>query len=153
MQSNFENDSRLYNPRLYRRSGCVLQADGIGFGAEEYLRQTSFDPKLILYWGKLGFPEKFKLKIAEVNPSELELFKTTFLVLELSQAEAKTSQISEATSFFKQYRDELRRLQSFPQVENIMLTFMAAEGEHSTENLPDQFMELALGSGVTSLSL
>ncbi len=151
MQSRFENDSWLYNPKLFGRSGCVLQADGIGFEADEFLRQTSFDPQLILYHGKLGFPEGFKLKMAEVNPSEVKLFETTFLLLEVSRAEVKTSQISEATSFFERYRDELRRLQNFPQVENIMLSFMAEEGEDSPPNLPDEFTELAVSSGVTAI--
>ncbi len=35
MQPRFENDSWLYNPKLYERAGCVLQADGIGFEAED----------------------------------------------------------------------------------------------------------------------
>ncbi len=148
MQPRFENDSWLYNPKLYQRAGCVLQADGIGFEAEEFLRQASFDPKLILYHGKLGFPDEFKLKMAEVEPSGMELFETTFMLLEVSQAEAKEAQISEATLFFEQYRDEVRRLRDFPQVENITLKFMA-EGETSSEKLPDEFMELAIGSGVT----
>ncbi len=49
------------------------------------------------------------------------------------------------------YRDELRRLQSFPQVENIMLNFMAAESEDSAANLPDWFTELAVSSSVTGI--
>ncbi len=147
----FENDSWLYNPKLYERAGCVLQADGVGFDAKEFLRQTSFDSKLILYNGKLGFPEEFKLKMAEVKPSELDFFENTFLALELSQAEPKETQISEATSFFKRYRDEVKRLRGFPQVENLTLRFMFAEAEKSHESLPDEFIKLADESGVTGI--
>jgi hypothetical protein len=147
----FENDSWLYDPKLYERAGCVLQADGIGFDAEEFVRHTSFDPKLILYHGKIGFPDELKLKMAEVEPSGLDFFETTFLLLELSQAEAKETQISEATSFFEQYRDEVQRLQDFPQVENITLKFMFAEGESSREDLPDEFMEMVMSRGVTGI--
>ncbi len=153
MEFNFENNEWLYNPNLYGRSGCVLQADGIGFEPEEFLRQTTFNPKLILFHGKLGFPEEFKLKMAEVEPSGLEFFETTFLLLEVSRAETKTSQISEATSFFESYRDEVKRLQSFTQVENVTLRFINTEDESSQGNLPDEFVELAVSSGVTTIIL
>ncbi len=151
MEYNFENNEWLYNPNLYRRSGCVLQVDGIGFEPEEFLRQTTFDPNLILFYGKLGFPEELKLKVAEVEPSDLQLFETTILLLEVSQAETKTSQISEATSFFERYRNEVKRLQGFPQVENIALNFRTAENESSQVNLPNEFSELAAGCGVTAI--
>ncbi len=151
MEYNFENNEWLYNPNLYRRSGCVLQADGIGFEPEEFLQQTTFDPKLILFHGKLGFPEEFKLKIAEVEPLGFQLFETTILLLELSRAETKTSQILEVTSFFERYQDEVKRLQGFPQVENIALNFGTAESESSQANLPDEFIELATSCGVAAI--
>ena len=147
----FENDGWLYDPKLYENTGCVLQADGIGFDAEEFLRHTSFDSKLVLYHGKIGFPEEFKLKMAEVDPSGLDFFETTFLALEVSQSEVKETQISEATSFFEQYRDEVQRLRDFLQVENLMLRFMFAEGESSREALPDEFMEMVMSRGVTGI--
>ncbi|MDQ3666132.1 MAG: hypothetical protein M3410_05935 [Acidobacteriota bacterium] len=151
MQSRFENDSWLYNPKLYQRAGCVLQADGVGFEAEKFVRHTSFNPKLILYHEKIGFPEEFKLKMAGVEPSGLDFLETTFLLLEVSQAETKETQISEATSFFEQYRDEVKRLRDFPQVENMTLKFMTAEGESSREDLPDEFMEMVMSRGVTGI--
>lgn len=151
MEFNFENNEWLYNPNLYDHSGCVVQADGIGFEPEEFLRQTTFNPKLILFHGKLGFPEEFKLKIAEVDPSDLQLFETTILLLEVSRAETKTSQISEATSFFDRYQDEVKRLQSFPQVENLALNFKTAQNESFQVNLPNEFIELATSCGVTAI--
>ncbi len=115
------------------------------------MRQTTFDPNLILFHGKLGFPEEFKLKIAEVEPSGLEFFETTFLLLAVSQAETKTSQILEATSFFERYRNEVKRLQNFPQIENIALNFRTAENESSQATLPDEFIELAASCGVGAI--
>jgi len=151
MQSNFENDSWLYNPNLYRRAGCVLQADGIGFEPEAFLRHTTLDTKLILYQGKLGFPDEFKLKMAEVEPSGMELFETTFLLIEVSKAEVQAIQISEATSFFEQYGVEVQRLRDFPQVENLTLKFMTEESVSSRQDLPDEFVEMVIDNRVTGI--
>jgi len=151
MQPRFENDSWLYNPNLYERAGCVLQADGIGFEPEIFLRHTTLDAELILYQGKLGFPDEFKLKMAEVEPSGMELFETTFLLVEVSKAETQAIQIAEATSFFEQYGVEIQRLQSFPQVENVTLKFMTEESKSSRQDLPDEFMEMVMSSGITGI--
>jgi hypothetical protein len=149
MESNFENDSWLYNPDLYRRAGCVLQADGIGFEPEAFLRHSTLDAKLILYQGKIGFPDEFKLKMAEVEPSGLQFFETTFLLVEVSKAEEQAIQITEATSFFEQYGVEVQRLRDFPQVENVTLKFMTEESESLRNNLPDEFREMVIDNGVT----
>jgi len=151
MIPRFENDDWLYNPNLYGRAGCLLQADGIGFEPEAFLQDTIFDAKLILFHGKIGFPDEFKLKMAEVEPSGTALFETTFLLLEVSKAETQANQIAEATSFFEQYGIEIQRLRDFPQVENIMLKFMTEEVESSRENLPDEFMEMAMSRGITAI--
>ncbi len=151
MLPRFENDDWLYNPNLYGSAGCVLQADGVGFEPEAFLKHTTLDAKLILFHGKIGFPDEFKLKMAEVEPSGTALFETTFLLVEVSKAEAREVQIAEATSFFEQYEVEVQRLQSFPQVENITLKFMTEETESSCENLPDEFMEMAMSRGVTGI--
>ncbi len=151
MIPRFENDDWLYNPNLYGRVGCLLQADGSGFEPEAFLQDTIFDAKLILFHGKIGFPDEFKLKMAEVEPSGTALFETTFLLLEVSKAETQANQIAEATSFFEQYGIEIQRLRDFPQVENIMLKFMTEEAESSRENLPDEFMEMAMSRGVTAI--
>ncbi len=151
MQPRFENDEWLYNPNLYERTDCVLQANGIGFEPEAFLRHTTLDAKLILFHGKLGFPDEFKLKLAEVEPSGTELFETTFLLVEVSKAEAQTIQIAEATSFFEQYGVEVQRLQNFLQVENVTLRFMSAADESSRENLPDEFMEMVMSRGITGI--
>jgi hypothetical protein len=129
----------------------VLQADGIGFEPEAFLQHTTFDAKLILFHGKLGFPDEFKLKLAEAEPSGTELFETTFLLVEVSKAEAHEVQIAEAILFFEQYGVEVQRLQSFPQVENVTLKFMLAKGESSRENLPDEFMEMVMSRGITGI--
>jgi len=110
MLPRFENDDWLYNPNLYGRAGCVLQADGIGFEPDAFLRDTTFDAKLILFHGKIGFPDEFKLKMAEVEPSGTALFETTFLLLEISKAETQINQIAEATSFFERYGVEIQKI-------------------------------------------
>ncbi len=151
MLPRFENDDWLYNPNLYERAGCVLQADGIGFEPEAFLQDTTFDAKSILFHGKIGFPDEFKLKMAEVEPAGMQLFETTFLLVEVSKAAAHATQIAEATSFFEQYGVEVQRLQSFPQVEMVTLKFMTTEGSSSRENLPDEFIEMVMNRGITGI--
>jgi hypothetical protein len=151
MQPRFENDDWLYNPNLYGRTGCVLQADGIGFEPEAFLRDTTFDAKLILFHGKIGFPDEFKSKMAEVEPSGTALFETTFLLLEISKVEAQAVQLAEATLFFERYGAEIQRLRDFPQVENITLKFMTEEAKSSRQNLPEEFMEMAMSRGITAI--
>lgn len=145
-----QNDSWLNNPNLYGATGCSLQADGTGFEPEAFLRQTTFDPNLILFHGKLGFPEEFKNKAVKVDPQGSQFFETTFLLLRISSSELHAIQFKEATLFFEQYRDEILRLSKFPQVENVVLRFMLEEGE-PFENLSDEFIELAFSVGVNNL--
>jgi len=151
MLPRFENDEWLYNPDLYERAGCVLQAAGIGFEPEIFLQHTTLDERFILFHGKIGFPDEFKLKVAEVEPLGTELFETTFLLLQVSNAEAHAVQLAEATSFFEQHGIEIQRLQSFPQVEGVTLRFMTSEVESSRENLPDEFMDMAMNYGITNI--
>ncbi|MDQ3181429.1 MAG: hypothetical protein M3Q33_13015 [Acidobacteriota bacterium] len=142
-----QDDSWLYNPNLYG-PGCSMQADGIGFAPEVFLRQTTFDSNLILFQGKLGFPEEFKNRVAQVEPKDSQLFETTFLLLKVSKSESHAIQLKEAIFFFEQYKDEILRLSKFPQVENVVLRFMLEEGE-SFEKLSDEFMDLAFSVGVS----
>jgi hypothetical protein len=142
-----QNDSWLYNPNLYG-AGCSLQADGLGFEPEAFLRQTIFDLNLILFQGALGFPEEFKNKVAGINPEDSQLFETTFLLLRVSKSKSHAIQLKEAVLFFEQFRDEILRLSKFPQVENLVLRFVAEENE-SSENLSDEFIKLAVSLGVT----
>jgi hypothetical protein len=151
MIPRFEDDDWLYNPNLYGNTGCILQADGIGFEPEAFLRDTTFDAKLILFHGKIGFPDEFKLKVAGVEPAGTALFETTFLLIEVSKAETHAVQIAEASAFFDKYGAEVQRLQSFPQVENITLRFMTEEAESSRRSLPHEFMGMAMNRGVTAI--
>lgn len=144
-----QDDGWLYNPNLYG-AGCSLQADGMGFEPEAFLRQTAFDSNLILHQGKLGFPEEFKNKAAEVEPEVSQLFETTFLLLRISKSKEHAIQLKEAIVFFEQYKKEILRLSKFPQVENVVLRFIPKEGE-SFENPSDEFMELAFSAGVNNL--
>ena len=144
-----QDDSWLYNPNLYG-AGCFMQADGIGFEPEAFLQQITFDSNLILFHGKLGFPEEFKNKVAEVDSESSQLFETTFLLLRVSKSKTHATQIKEASLFLEKYRDEILRLSKFPQVENVFLRFMLEDGEAS-ENLSDEFVNLAFSVGVNAI--
>ncbi len=144
-----QDDSWLYNPNLYG-PGCSLQADGIGFEPEVFLQRTTFDPNLILFHGKLGFPEEFKNKVAEVEPEGSQIFETTFLLLRVSTSESRAIQFKEAVLFLERYRDEILRLSKFSQVENLVLRFMSEDGE-SFENPSEEFMNLAFSVGVSAI--
>ncbi len=118
-----EDTSWLYNPKLYEQFGCVFQAYGMNFEPQAFLQDSTFDPKLILYHGKLGLPEEIKRKVTETDLEALQVFETKYLLLTLSEAEQSASQLADATSFLKQHRNEIKRLREFPQVETITLKF------------------------------
>lgn len=143
------DDNWYNNPNLYERPGCVLQADGTGFEPEAFLRQTTFEPEAILFYGKLGFPNELKIKVAEEAPEGLTIFETTFLLLELSKTEAKLIQLEDAKRFLEQNRDELLRLRNFPQVENMYLKF--SSNDELSDNVVDEFMGLAGDCGVDGI--
>ncbi len=120
----------------------------MNFEPQAFLQDSTFDPKLIFYHGKLGLPEELKRKVAETDLEALAVFETTYLLLTVSEAEQSATQLAEATAFLKQYRNEIKRLSEFPQVEMVSLKFQVAEGEPTLKTLPDDFWELA-----TSLSI
>lgn len=143
----------FYNPNLYQSAGCIFQAYGKGFEPELFLLDTTFDSKLVLFKGKLGLPANSKGKTPNLG-SELEIFEIPFLLLEVSKAEGAENQLTDAFSFLKQYRNEIQRLQNFPQVESISLQFLVAESDMSLDlqKLPDEFSELACKIGITDIS-
>ncbi|MDQ3749253.1 MAG: hypothetical protein M3367_09630 [Acidobacteriota bacterium] len=139
-----EDTSWLYNPKLCQHSGCVFQAYGMNFEPEAFLQDTTFDPQLILYHGKLSLPEELKRKVTETNLEALQVFETKYLLLTVSEAEQSATQLADATSFLKQYRNEIKRLRELPQVEMITLKFQTPEGgEPPIETFPNEFWELA----------
>ncbi len=143
-----EDTSWLYNPKLYEQFGCVFQACGMNFEPQAFLQDSTFDPKLILYHGKLGLPEELKRKVAETDLEALAVFETTYLLLTVSKAEQGATQLADATAFLKQYQGEIKRLWEFPQVEMVSLKFQTAEGEPPLKTLPDEFWELASGLSI-----
>ena len=148
-----EDLDNLYNPNLYQRPGCILQACGTNFEPELFLMKTTFGSELILFKGKLGLPVNLKDKMLEANP-ELEIFETPFLLLEVSKAKVTEIQLNEAMSFLRQYQDEIQRLQSFPQVEFVSMEFLATQGEplFNSRNMPYEFSELVFKSGIANIS-
>lgn len=142
-----EENSWLRNPDLYS-PGCALSAYGIGFEPELFLEKTTFDPKLIVFKGSLGF-KTFKW-VGEVRPRTKVIYEYKRLILKVSKSEASTPQIEEAMLFLKQYRDEILRLSEFPNVEHVLLTRGLAKHE-PREKLSDEFMELAFSVGINVL--
>lgn len=138
----------LNNPKL-RGFCCVLNAYGMDFNPELFLSDTTFDPELIAFVGKLDFPQDFKKKSAKVEPEGAKLFDTTFLSLVLSKSEESATQVKEATLFFQRYQDEVLRLSKFPNIEHLSLVFRVMRDEQ--ENLPIEFQELAVNSGITMI--
>ncbi len=142
-----EENSWLNNPHLYSH-GCALSADGIGFDPEFFLSETSFDPELIVFKGKMGF-KTFEWK-GEVRPRTKEIFEYSHLVLKVSKSEAHPIQVDEATLFLKQYQKEIKRLSEFSRVETVSLQFSVAQGE-LREKLSQDFMDLAFECGIGSV--
>lgn len=139
-----EENSWLYNPHLYSH-GCALSADGIGFEPNSFLRETSFDPELIVFKGRMGL-KTFEW-VGEISPRTKEIFEYSHLFLKVSKSEAHPIQIDETALFLKQYQREIKRLSEFPHVETVSLQFSVAEGE-LRENLSRDFMDLAFSCGI-----
>ena len=142
-----EENNWLNNPDLYG-PGCALSACGIDFEPALFLEKSTFDPKLIVFKGYMGF-RTFKW-VGEVRPRTKVIFEYKHLILRVSKSEANAIQIEEATSFLKQYRNEILRLSGFPNVEHVLLTRAAAKGE-PREEASDEFVDLAFSCGVSFL--
>jgi hypothetical protein len=135
------------NPNLFGH-GCVLSAYGIGFEPTSFLSETSFDPELILYKGKMGF-RTFEW-VGDVRPRTKEIFEYTHLILNVSKSGVNPTQHTEAMLFLKQYEIEILRLSKFPNVEHLALHCGLTKGE-SFEDYPDKLIDLADDCGITHL--
>jgi hypothetical protein len=139
------------NPNLVQRPGCDFQASGAGFAAEEFLENTTFDARQILYRGTLDLPDNIKRKFEESEPGAAAVFEDTYLLLKVSDSGESETQLADATLFLTKYRDEIRRLSEFPKVEMISLKFTPAEGAPPLETLPDDFWELVSDAAVSTV--
>ena len=135
------------NPNLFGH-GCVLSAYGIGFEPALFLSETSLDPELILYKGKMGF-RTFEW-VGEVRPRTKEIFEYTHLILNVSKSGVSATQHTEAILFLKQYQNEILRLSKFPNVEHLGLHCRLTKGE-SFEDYPYKLIHLADDCGITHL--
>jgi hypothetical protein len=140
-----EENNWLNNPDLYA-PGCILSAYGINFEPILFLEKSTFDPKLIIFKGSMGF-RTFEW-VGEVRPRTKVIFEYQHLVLKISKSDARATQTEEAMLFLKQYQNEILRLSEFPNVEQTLLTRALAKGELREEE-SDEFMDLASSCGVS----
>ncbi len=145
-----EDNNLISNPNFCGH-GCSLSAHGIDFEPELFLSQTTLAPDVILAYGKLGMPEELRSKVAEKDFEGTVLFDATVLIINISDSGVNKIQYTEAILFLKQYRDEVLRLSNFPNVEQVNLSCIAANGEICEESYPDELLELAGECGLTCL--
>jgi hypothetical protein len=135
MRGNLHN---LYNPKVYETVGCTLQAYGTNFEPDVFLSESNFSQDEIQFKGELLYP------------SALEIFDTPFLLISMSEASELPLQIKEATLFLKHHLDDLKKLQSYPNVENVLIQFMIEQDESvcNSQNFPAEFSDLCLEIGI-----
>ena len=141
-ENNWLNDPALYAP------GCILSVYGINFEPTLFLEKSTFDPKLIIFKGSMGF-KTFEW-VGEVRPRTKVILEQKHLILSVSKSNARITQTEEAMLFLKQYQNEILRLSEFPKVEHILLIRAVAKGEPRGET-SDEFANLAFSCGVNCL--
>ena len=143
--NDFFNNPKLFGPK------CVINALGVEFDPEAFLSQTSFDPEVILWFGKMGMPEQVKIDVAEkVEAEAAKLIDARYLVLLVSDSVVHSTQHEQAIRFLRHHRKEIIRLAEFPNVEQVNLRCMPAEGE-PIEQHPEELLNLAYECGLTFL--
>lgn len=153
MSKNLEN---LYNPEIYQTPGCTLQVYGASFQPDAFLSESNFTQREILAKGVIGLPDEAREKI---NKGELpylstfDIFDMPFLLISVSKAVELSLQIEEATLFLRQRLDDVKKLQRYPNIENILMQFVVGKYESLSEsqNLPREFYDLYSKSGIRGL--
>lgn len=146
----------FYDPKLYERLGCTLQAYGANFKPDVFLNEAKFPEERILLKGAAGLPDKLRTKVNEAKlPYEnaFDIFDTPFLLIKVSDAAILSLQIEEAASFLKDYLGDLKKLQNYPNVENVLIQFIITEDEaaYASQNLPAAFSDLYSESGIQGI--
>lgn len=151
-----ENLHNLYNPKVYETLGCLLQAYGTNFEPDVFLSESNFSQHEIQFRGTLGLPSKVRKKVEKEELPYLgafDIFDTPFLLINMSEASKLSLQIEEATLFLKHHLDDLKKLQSYPNVENVLVQFIVKqdEPECNSENLPTDFSDLYSEIGIQGI--
>lgn len=152
MKNNFDN------PLIYENLGCTLQVSGVGFNSNAYLSESHFRQDNILFNEVLGLPDEIRAKINREKSHEaivLTMFESTILLITVSEKVDIISQVEDAISFLKEYRNELKRLKFYPKVEMVAMKF-ASERNENLSNFHDfspEFYDLISELGIENIML
>ena len=151
-----KNVVNLYNLNIYETPGCTLQAHGVGFEPDVFLSETNFTRKEILAKGVIGLPDEVREKINKGKlpyPGAFDIFDMPFLLISVSKASELSLQIEEATLFLRRCLDDVKKLQGYAHIENILLQFVVGKYESLSEsqNLSSEFYDLYSKSGIQGL--
>lgn len=155
MKNNFNN---LNNPQIYESLGCTLQISGVGFNANEYFNKSNFTKDDVLFNGVLGLPDEIRAKVnkEELNEAKaLTMFDSTILLIKVSEKVDIISQIKDATCFLEKYRNELKGLQSYPEVETVAMKFSCEQNENLSDfhDFSPEFYDLISEIGIENIML
>ena len=121
---------------------CVLRAAGTSFDVEAFCATTALPVLARRHAGEQQRPGKPPLSRSSINVNVSD-----------ADFDSLTKQVEEAVSFLERYRDEVRRLVTFPGVEGVELDFGLRRRDVAaqTDSFPPRLVSLAgaLGVGIT----
>lgn len=171
------SEEHFYNPDLFYdpknpKSECVLQVSGVDFDPDAFLTESNLSQEKKIISGIIGMPDEIREKIkseelpdkmreiierGELSKEEFyktfEIFDTPFLLIRISQAATFDLQLEEALLFLRTHSEELLKLCSRPNIEDVYISFMAHDSHGSErKDLPDEFYELCHKIGIQAIS-
>jgi hypothetical protein len=173
MKKHFEehlNNPDLYHDPKHPKSRCVIHASGKHFDPNAFLSESSFSQQKNLITGILGLPDEIRQKLKrkelpenakeKIERGELtgeefftgfEIFETPFLFIPIIEQTYIKSQFEEAVLFLKKHLEDLIKLQTHYNVENISISFLAEDYDSSKyEQLPREFFDLCSRIGMSA---
>lgn len=152
MKNNFDN------PLIYESLGCTLHIFGIGFDVNGYLSESNFKQDDILFSGILDLPDEIRAKISKEQPQEaktLEMFDSAMLLMSVSKKTDIISQMEDAICFLKKYRNELKKLEFYPEIAMIAMKFTSEQNENLSNfsDFSTEFHDLISELGIENIML
>ncbi len=141
---NFEN--------LRDRKYCILQAYGRHFDVESFWEQTVFEPQSLIFKGKIGELANPQPTADEITAFLLDYMETKWLILLVSLDEQKTARLANAINFLRRYRNEIKRLSNYPQVEYTNLHFESAGNKSESELSSAELRVLVQECGIKTIT-
>jgi hypothetical protein len=146
--NNNKSWENFYNPQLFGRLGCTLQAYGANFEPNVFLDLTNIPKEKIIFKGTLGLPDEIRERVN--NPDDITIFDTPYLVIKISDAADISLQIDEAMLFLKEYTPDLIKLRSYPNVESVLIKF-SCNGKASFSDFSIEFNKLSSEIGLDNI--